>query len=305
MKHLLFEPEHFKDRIIFMSMCTTTLHWEKKEIQKDVSAIHRQLRIMLANSLAVIGLSWGLGQKRNGTEPTPTNPTDPGTKLQRIWRRISQIPVTQYFVPPLPLREENWGAKDMARSLYTSTVAMKTSSCFSARWFLWNQLSVYGAVADLCNELSEELGASGQPGAPHHSETMENTNTQQRGNLVQKYERKIEQLSEDQKLSKLCYDAGLKLGEKEQYFYTLDTEEGKEMQHSCREYTMPRNEKKTRAKGWMLKNTRIGPVLNMIDTVSKFWSNLCLKTMPFLGLESWMVLIQTWPKRCWPRKKRT
>ena len=35
------------------------------------------------------------------------------------------------------------------------------------------------------------------------------------------------------------------------------------MQHFCREYTMPRNEKKTRAKGWILKNTRIGPVLNI------------------------------------------
>ena len=33
------------------------------------------------------------------------------------------------------------------------------------------------------------------------------------------------------------------------------------MQHLCREYTVPRNEKGTRAKGWILKNTRIGPVL--------------------------------------------
>ena len=37
---------------------------------------------------------------------------------------------------------------------------------------------------------------------------------------------KIEQLSEDQKLSKLFSDVGLKFAEKGQYFYTLDTEEG-------------------------------------------------------------------------------
>ena len=80
---------------------------------------------------------------------------------------------------------------------------------------------------------------------------------------MQEYERKFEQLSEDQKLSKLCSDAGLKLVEKGQYFYTLDTEEGQQMQHLCREYTMPRNEKKTRVRGWILKNTRIGPVLNI------------------------------------------
>ena len=35
------------------------------------------------------------------------------------------------------------------------------------------------------------------------------------------------------------------------------------MQHLCREYTIPRNEKKIRAKRWILKNTRIGPVSNI------------------------------------------
>ena len=34
------------------------------------------------------------------------------------------------------------------------------------------------------------------------------------------------------------------------------------MQHWCREYTVPRNEKETRVKGWALKNTRIGPVMD-------------------------------------------
>ena len=53
----------------------------------------------------------------------------------------------------------------------------------------------------------------------------------------------FEHLSEDQKLSKLCADAGLKLVEREQYFLTLETEEeGQQMEHFCREYTLPRNE---------------------------------------------------------------
>ena len=77
-----------------------------------------------------------------------------------------------------------------------------------------------------------------------------------------KNERKFEQLAEDGKLSKLCC-AGLKLVEKGQYFCTLDTEDGQQMQHLCREYTMPRNERETRVKRWILKNTRIGPVLNI------------------------------------------
>ena len=48
-----------------------------------------------------------------------------------------------------------------------------------------------------------------------------------------------------------------------QDFSTLDTENGPQMQHLCREYTMPRNEKGTRIRGWILKNTRICPVLNI------------------------------------------
>ena len=52
-------------------------------MQKDLNTIHRQLQNMLVNSLAVIGLSGGLDEKRNGTEPAPTTPTEPGTKLQR------------------------------------------------------------------------------------------------------------------------------------------------------------------------------------------------------------------------------
>ena len=79
---------------------------------------------------------------------------------------------------------------------------------------------------------------------------------------MHEYERN-EQLSEDQKLSKLCSDAGLKLVEQGQYFHTLDTKERQQMQHLCREYMMPRNEKETRIRGWILKNTRIGPILNI------------------------------------------
>ena len=70
-------------------------------------------------------------------------------------------------------------------------------------------------------------------------------------------------MSEDQTLSKRCSDAGLKHVERGQYFYFLETEEGKQIQHLCREYTMRRNEKGTRERGWIRKDTRIGPVLNI------------------------------------------
>ena len=203
--------------------CTTTFHGEKWEKQKDVNTIHRQLRNMLANSLAVTGLSWGLDQKRIGTEPTPTNPTDPGIKLHRTWWWLSLDPVTQYSVPPVAferweLRSKEHGKKSIHFNGSHENIELLLRSVISA-----NQLSVFGAIADLCDELSEDLRASGKPAAPDHLETMEiptghsveetQTNAQQWRNLVQEYERQFEQLSEDQKLSKLCSDAGLKLVE--------------------------------------------------------------------------------------------
>ena len=66
--------------------------------------------------------------------------------------------VIQYFVPPVPLREENYEAENIELLLRTVISA--------------NQLSVYGAIADLCNELSEDL-TPGKRVAPDHLETME------------------------------------------------------------------------------------------------------------------------------------
>ena len=62
--------------------CTTSLNGTDKEQKKDVNTTHRQLRIMLVNSFAVIGLCWDLDQKRNSTGLTLADPTDLGKKLQ-------------------------------------------------------------------------------------------------------------------------------------------------------------------------------------------------------------------------------
>ena len=77
MRDLQCEPEHFKDRI-FMSMYNDIAWREKKETKKIATTIHRQLRIMLANFLAVIGLSWSLDKKKSCTELTLTNQMDHG-----------------------------------------------------------------------------------------------------------------------------------------------------------------------------------------------------------------------------------
>ena len=74
-------------------------------------------------------------------------------------------------MPPVTLREGNYKAREGERSQYTSTVVMKTSSLLLRTVISANQLSVYEAMADLCNELPKDLKAPEKLAAPDHLET--------------------------------------------------------------------------------------------------------------------------------------
>ena len=83
--------------------------------------------------------------------------------------------------------------------------------------------------------------------------------------LLQQYGERIEKLSQQDKLSKFCMDAGfLNVVEIGQYFMTKDTAD---LTHfhavACREYTLPREAPASQPKGWIQGNTKIGPVLEV------------------------------------------
>ena len=71
---------------------------------------------------------------------------------------------------------------------------------------------------------------------------MENDISSNHDLLLQQYEERIELLSQENKVSKFCMDAGfihvVKVG---QYFVTKDTEE-QLFAKVCREYTLPRHD---------------------------------------------------------------
>ena len=107
-----------------------------------------------------------------------------------------------------------------------------------------NQLSIHGAVADSCNELDPDYAESVISESlvipterANASATSQSSTSSAQGNLLQDHFKKFAELPEDQKLSKLCKDAGfLKKIEKRQFFITI--EEGSEvMQTACQEYT--------------------------------------------------------------------
>ena len=83
--------------------------------------------------------------------------------------------------------------------------------------------------------------------------------------LLQQYEERIEKLSQQDKLSKFCVDAGfLSVVENGQYFMTKDTGDLTQFNTvACREYTLPREEATSQPKGWIQGNTKIGPVLEV------------------------------------------
>ena len=128
-------------------------------------------------------------------------------------------------------------------------------------------------MADLCKELFKDSDVAGKLAANEDLEPMEipaefpiadpHTNAELQGNLLQHCEHKFEQLPEDQKLSKLCSDAGLKIVEKGQFFITLDEEGPGDMTTSCGAYPLRRSEDTSRVRVWILGNTKIGTVLDV------------------------------------------
>ena len=99
-----------------------------------------------------------------------------------------------------------------------------------------NQLSLYGAVANMCEECETHYDRSGQPDVlmgqsiilseiqakvPLVNDIPEHQNL-----LLQIYEERIELLSQEDKVSKFCMDAGfVHVVEIGQYFMTKDTQE--------------------------------------------------------------------------------
>ena len=92
---------------------------------------------------------------------------------------------------------------------------------------------------------------------------LENDDPTYQNFLLQRYEERIELLSQENKVSKFCMDAGfIHVVEIGQYFMTKDTEE-QFFAIACREYTLPRNDGSSQPRGWIQGNTKIGPVLEI------------------------------------------
>ena len=91
---------------------------------------------------------------------------------------------------------------------------------------------------------------------------LQNENSSNHQILWQQYMERIESLSPESKVSRLCMEAGfMRVVEVGQYFITKDTGVFRQFRSvACREYTLPRDDPASQAKGWIQGNMRIGPV---------------------------------------------
>ena len=117
-----------------------------------------------------------------------------------------------------------------------------------------NQLSLYGAVAEMCEEYESLHDGSGRPDMVMGQSTvlseiktevlLDCDDPTNQDLLLQQYGERIEKLSQQDKFSKFCMDAGfLNVVEIGQYFMTRDTGDFRQFHAvACREYTLPRED---------------------------------------------------------------
>ena len=145
-----------------------------------------------------------------------------------------------------------------------------------------NQLSIYGAVAASCEEFESHQDGSGEPeilmgqsivlGEIKAEVPLQNENSMNHQILRQQYIKRIESLSPESKVNRFCKEAGfMRVVEVGQYLVTKDTGNLRQFRSvACREYTLPRDDPASEAKGWIQGNMRIGPVLEVTTSFQHF-----------------------------------
>ena len=140
-----------------------------------------------------------------------------------------------------------------------------------------NQLSVYGAVAAVCEEYESHQDGTGEPeilmGQSIVLETFLQNESPMNDQIIwQQYVQQVESLSPENRVSKFCKEAGfMRVVEVGQYFVTKDTGDFKQFRSvACREYTLPRDDRASQPKGWIQGNMRIGPVLEVTTSFQHF-----------------------------------
>ena len=166
-------------------------------------------------------------------------------------------------------------AKDVESGRYTSLQIVQQFETIFLIIISANQLSIYGAVANICEELEAHQDRWGEPvvlmgqsivlSEIKAEVLLENDIPSHHQILWQQYQERIKSLSQESKVSKFCKEAGfIRVVEVGQYFMTKDTGDFRQFRAvACREYTLHRGDESSQPRGWIQGDTTIGPVLEV------------------------------------------
>ena len=265
-------PETFTGRILFMSMFND-ISCDRKGNKEECLANAGVVKV-LANKFGVGQWSFiGPGSEKKWYSAEENSP-------QGAWDHIADEMLLEFVESGHPISVQQLHcpgvfsrAKDTENCLFILLPLRKQLRLFFRTIVFVNQLSLYGAVANMCEEFESHQDRSGQLDVlmgqsmvlseikaeiPLQNEIPSHQNV-----LLQQYEERIKLLSQENKVSKFCMDAGfIHVVEIGQYFMTKDTE-GQFFARACREYTLPRSDESSQPIGWIQGNTRIGPVLEI------------------------------------------
>ena len=273
------DPSEFKGRIIFMSMFTD-ISWGSQDNEQECNA-NADLDSIFARRFPPGNWSFlGPGSETKWYSTYNERP-------QGEWNRVAELMTIKFgekghpvFRATSPLSRVTLKSKGGGQlSIHFCADGETIETVFRTNISV-NQLSIYGTGSDLCEEyricharterlvLTEQSDPLFEPASLLRETPTPSTWDPAQEDLLQKYQERVERLSQQNRVIKICTDAGfLKTGEVGQYFMTKYTDKFLQFTEpvTCREYTLPRDEDSSEPKGWVRGNTKIGPVLEVTN----------------------------------------
>ena len=314
---------NFIGRIIFMSIFND-ISWGPKDNKKECESSAQLVSLYATRFGAGQWSFFGLGSEKKWYSTSEDGP-------QGEWDRIARandVDICRMPTPSIPIHESiiHWSAQKQRWwkiCQYTISSTPERLKPFFAQWFP-SISSVFTEQSQICAKnvtlvMSEQDDLLWQDNLTHFSCQVWRRHTylwpmilHKEKDLLQRYEERFEKLSQQDRLSKFCVDAGFQnVVEIGQYFMTRDTEEFSQFTDSvaCREYILPRGESVSDPKGWIRVNTKIGPVLEVATCCQQgkygVWkSELSLWTRTILTRGSEFPMVQTSWSRIWTTMSR-
>ena len=255
------EPEQFQLRIIFMSMFNDIIWWIK---DKETECIADSTLVSLFAKRFPAG-RWsflGPGSEKKWYATHSSRP-------QGEWDWVAELMMIKFgeSTPSLPIHKSLSRVKLKSKGGGKLSVRFcadgDTIETFFRTIISVNQLSIYGAVWDLCEEYSSRQTRTGRLVVAEQPDPL--FAPVDLLIMTPSIER-VEKLPQPDRLIKICTVAGfLKTVEVGHYFMKKRTDEFLQFAEpvTCRDYTLPRDEKSTDSKGLIRGNTKIGPVLEV------------------------------------------